>query len=77
MRQKSLEKQKQQLEINKLTYQLQTEFTKIVSLGLIRNAEYRKNIFDSENQQGYQGANGQWVQFTFVNKNLNSTETSS
>lgn len=40
-------------EVEKLKYQLEaekekTEFTKSVTMGLVRNTEYRKDIFDSE-----------------------------
>jgi hypothetical protein len=79
-RQKSLEKEERNLQLQRLTYELQaekdkTEFTKSVALGLVRNLEYRKNTFDNENQAGYNGVNGQWIQPTTINKNLNTTDT--
>lgn len=46
-----------------------TEFAKSVALGLVRNTEYRKSIFGSENQDGYYSGD-QWIQPTPVNKNL-------
>lgn len=51
-----------------------SDFAKSVALGLVRNTDFRKTVFDSENQQGYmQGSN--WVQPTPVNKSLNETKT--
>lgn len=41
--------------------------------GLVRNTSFRKNIFDSENQAGYMGANNQWIQPASVNKSLTET----
>jgi hypothetical protein len=44
-------------EIEKLKYQLEsekdkTQFSKAVALGLVRNIEYRKNVFDTEMSPG-------------------------
>lgn len=63
------------LKIATLEYQLvsekeKTDFTKNVALGLVRNTEFRKTIFDSENQGGYMGPNGVWVYPTPINKVL-------
>lgn len=79
-RQKSLEKAEQTLRIEQLTYELnvekeKTEFTKSVALGLVRNLEYRKNTFDNETQAGYNGANGNWIHPTPINKNSSITDT--
>ena len=43
--------------------------------GLVRNTSFRKNVFDSENQNGYMGANNQWIQPMPVNKSLTETST--
>ncbi len=68
------------LKIETLTYQLaaekeKTEFSKNVALGLVRNTSYRKQIFDSENQQGYAGQNGIWVQPSPIAKSFSETTT--
>ena len=69
-------------EIEKLKYQLEsekdkTQFSKAVALGLVRNIEYRKNVFDSEhvNLGGYQDPNGNWVYPQPSNTIKNFTET--
>jgi DNA repair exonuclease SbcCD ATPase subunit len=54
---KELETKERNLEIEQLKYQLSAEkdkttFSQSVALGLVRNIEYRKNIFDSENPGG-------------------------
>lgn len=49
-----------------------SEFAKSVVLGLVRNIEYRKSIFDSENQNGYYNGD-QWVQPSPINKKLEET----
>lgn len=79
-REKACDIQERDLKVKTLEYQLQTEkektqFSKDVALGLVRNLEYRKNIFDSENQSGYNGPNGNWIQPTPVNKSLDETKT--
>jgi hypothetical protein len=51
-----------------------SEFAKSIALGLVRNTDFRKTVFDSENQQGYMQG-GVWVQPTPVNKSLNETKT--
>jgi hypothetical protein len=84
-RNKELDAREQQLgvrirdfEVLKLNYELaaekdKTQFAKDVALGLVRNSEYRKQVFDSENQAGYyQGSN--WVTPTPVNKSLTETK---
>lgn len=73
--------QERDLKVETLTYKLlaemeKTQFSKDVALGLVRNTEYRKNIYDSENQGGYQGPNG-WVQPAPVNKSFTETKTES
>lgn len=53
LREKELEKERNTLELEKLKYQLQSEkdktiFSQNLAMGLVRNTEYRKNIFDTE-----------------------------
>jgi len=48
-----------------------TEFT----MGLVRNTTFRKNIYDNEDQAGYQDGNGNWIQPGPVNKHLEETQT--
>lgn len=43
--------------------------------GLVRNSEFRKHIFDSENQTGYMGPNNQWIQPSNVCKSFDETKT--
>lgn len=50
------------------------EFTKSIALGLVRNTNYRKSIFDSENQAPYFNGNQQ-VYPTSVNKSLTENQT--
>ncbi len=77
-REKAAEAAERKTEIEKLTYQLasekeKTEYTKNVALGLVRNVEYRKDIFDSKNQTGYSNGNN-YIQPTPII--TNNTETS-
>lgn len=56
-REKELEAGLIKLEIETLKYQLETEkektdFTKSIALGLVRNTQYKKTIFDTENKGG-------------------------
>lgn len=53
-----------------------TKFSKEVALGLVRNSQFRKTIFDRENQTSYQGPNGTWIHPTPVNKSLEENKTS-
>lgn len=66
--------------ISQLQYELEsekqkTDFVKNVALGLVRNTEYRKNIFDSETQSGHYNENGMWIQPTPVNKAFEEKST--
>jgi hypothetical protein len=75
---KVIEAEREQRVVN-LTVQLAAEadksaFAKQVALGLVRNTEYRKFIYDSETQTGYQGPNG-WVQPTPHNKSFTENTT--
>jgi len=63
-RENKLEKERNSLEIEKLKYQLsaekdKAETIKSIALGLVRNTEYRKEIFDSENVGGTPVIDGQ------------------
>lgn len=54
LREKEIETEKRDLEVEKLKYQLQSEkdkttFSQNLAMGLVRNTEYKKTIFDSEN----------------------------
>lgn len=78
-REKSVSEQERNLKITTLEYQLEsekqkTEFTKNVALGLVRNTECRKHIFDSENQTPYQNDNGNYIYPTPINKSLTETK---
>lgn len=68
-----------QLELEILKNKLACEeskvnFTKEVLLGLVRNTNYRKSIFDSENQAPYYNGN-QYVQPSPINKSFTETKT--
>lgn len=78
-KEKELNNLERNLELEKLKYQLEserdkTDFSMRVALGLVRNIEFRKTIFDSENQAPYQDSNGNWVYPTSLNKNLKETK---
>lgn len=79
-REKMVTEVERNLKIRELEFQLisekeKTEFSKSVALGLVRNIEYRKNIFDSENQNSYQDSHGNYVYPTPINKSLNEDKT--
>lgn len=78
-REKAVEEKERNLKLATLEFQLasekeKTEFTKSVAMGLVRNSEYRKNIFDNENQTGYYNGTT-WVQPTPISKSLTETKT--
>lgn len=79
-REKELNEQAQNLEVTVLKFQLavekeKTEFTKSVALGLVRNTEFKKSIFDSENQSGYPDTNGNWIYPTPIHKSFTETKS--
>jgi len=80
-REKEIETKEKQLEVETLKYQLQsekdkTEFSQKVALGLVRNVEYRKNIFDTETSgQPVTDTNGYTHYPMPTNKHHTSTET--
>jgi len=66
-REKELDKRENKLQVDTLTYQLQSEKDKTkhasdLALGLVRNTSYRKNVFDNETGQGYYDQNNNWIQ---------------
>ena len=75
---KDIEKRERKLEIDKLTYQLEsekskTEFSKQVALGLVRNSDYRTSVFTNEtipytNKDGYDS-------LRYPNKSVMETKT--
>ncbi len=80
-----IEAREKKVDIDELKYQLaaekeKTQFTRDVAMGLVRNIEYRKNVFDSEHvlhgSGGYADPNGNWVypQPTNTVKNFAETE---
>ena len=74
-REKSVEVAERDLKVKTLEFQLtaekeKTEFSKSVALGLVRNIEYRKNIFDSETQTGHYDTKGMWIQPSAVSKSF-------
>ncbi len=79
-REKEVEKRESDIELADIKNQLETaeektQFCKEVALGLVRNTTYRKTIFDSENQAGYQTPSGEWIYPTPVNKSLTEENT--
>lgn len=69
-----LDKKQNQLKVDELTYQLaaekeKTAFAKEVALGLVRNIEYRKDVFDNENKP-FIDQNG-YTQYANTSKNVN------
>ncbi len=78
-REEALKAGENKLQIDTLTFQLASEkektaFTKEVALGLVRNIEYRKNIFDSETQAPYQDNNGNYIYPTNMAKNYQESK---
>ena len=78
-KEKVLNKKQHDLDLEILQQKFESEkdksdFAKSVALGLVRNTEFRKSVFDSENQQGFYKDNV-WVQPMPINKNLNETKS--
>lgn len=76
-KEESLREQERNLKINMLEFQLEVEknksdFVREVTMGLVRNTTYKKNVFDSEN-----GPNGrdQYGHITYATNSKNVTET--
>jgi hypothetical protein len=51
-----------------------SDFAKSLALGLVRNTEFRKSVYDTENQAGYSSGTN-WIQPTPIHKSLTETET--
>ena len=74
-----LNKKQHDLDLEILQHKFESEkdksdFAKSIALGLVRNTEFRKSVFDSENQQPYyEGQN--YIVPTPVNKSLNETKS--
>lgn len=67
-REKAVKDKETQQKIDELTYQLaaekdKTTFSQNVAMGLVRNTEYRKSIFDSEmsNVGGHYDQHNNWI----------------
>jgi len=78
-RERELNKMQFNLELEILKSQLtvekeKSEFVKSVTMGLVRNTEYRKSVFDTENQIGWMNG-GKWVQPSPIAKSLTETKT--
>ena len=77
---KELIRERDRLDIEKLTYQLQSEkdkttFSQNLAMGLVRNTEYKKTIFDSESGgQPFTDGNGYTVYPIPTCKSYISTE---
>ena len=76
-REEDLNKEKHNLDLEMLKFQLEVEkdksvFTKEIALGLVRNTEYRRNIFDNTSEPGGKDQYGLPI---YVNKSQHSTET--
>lgn len=74
----TLEKEKRDLKVSQLEYQLvaekeKSEFTKNVALGLVRNQEYRSDVFDQVNAP-YTDHNG-YQQYGNTTKTYNEVKT--
>lgn len=75
-REKACEMQERDLKVKTLEYQLEAEksktvFSQNVALGLVRNTEYRRDLFDSVSSPQLD----QYGNIIYANKTQNSTET--
>ena len=76
-REKEITDKETAFEIEKLKYQLESEkdktsFSKEVALGLVRNTQYRRDVFDNVSEPG---GTDQYGNRLYVNKTQNLTET--
>lgn len=74
-REKEIEGRELKFQTDNLAYQLacekeKTQFTKEVALGLVRNTEYRRNLYDSKSEP----YTDQYGQTQYSNKTQNSEE---
>ena len=75
-REKEVEDKERDLKIKTLEYQLdsekdKTKFSQDVALGLVRNSEYRRSLFDNISEPG----KDQYGNYVYNNKTQNSEET--
>ncbi len=78
-REKAVAVKENEMSIKELTYQLESEkdktkFSREVAMGLVRNVEYRKSLFDTQSQGGYSHGND-YIQPSPINKTLDETKT--
>lgn len=78
-REKTVAEQERNLRISTLEYELKSEKEKTalitsVAMGLVRNTEYKRSIWDSERQNPYQGGHGNMVYPTSVDKHFDETK---
>lgn len=76
-REKACEMQERDLKVKTLEYQLEAEksktvFSQSVALGLVRNTEYRRDLFDTVSDNSGRDQYGNTI---YTNKTQNSTET--
>ena len=79
-REKAVAEKETKQKIAELEYQIHNEkdksqFAKDVALGLVRNIEFRRNVFDTERKDGFVGQHGQWVQEPANNKTTSEDNT--
>jgi len=79
-REKELDNKERNLKIAELEFKLanekeKTQFSQSVAMGLVRNIEYRKSIFDSETQSPFIDANGTWQYPQPTSKNHEENKT--
>lgn len=76
-REKKVAEDERQIELKTLQYQLEaekskTQFTKDIALGLVRNTEYRRKLFDNVNSPD---GKDQYGNVIYSNKSQSSDET--
>ena len=76
-REKEITDRETAFEVSKLKYQLQSEidktaFSKEVALGLVRNTQYRRDVFDNVSEPG---GTDQYGNIMYANKTQNLTES--
>jgi hypothetical protein len=81
-REKDLVQREMNLGIEVLKYQLaaekeKTQFTQSVAMGLVRNTEYKKTIFDSENKGGFYDDKGNYIPPVNTSKSYTEDKTKS
>jgi hypothetical protein len=79
-REKKVEIDERDLKVKTLEVQLgaaqnNSQFAKDVALGLVKNVEYKRSVFGTENPSGFTDANGRYVQPSSVSKSENESLT--